>query len=142
MAEREYILGIDYGEKRIGIAIAHDIARLPRPLTTIENTTTALQDIAAIVEREHVKRVVLGLPRSMDGSIHAQAKLVEDFCQQLQGVLSVPIVFVDETLSSVQAEQQLAKQSRQQRIAKGDIDAVAAALILERYFEEAGTGQV
>lgn len=142
MVHKDYILGIDYGDKRIGIAIAHCIARLPRPLLTIENTKAALQAVADIVDRENVQLVVVGMPRSMDGNIQAQAKLVEDFGAKLAAVLPVPVTFVDETLTSVEAERILMETTEQKGITKEAIDAMAASLILERYFDEHATGTV
>lgn len=136
MASGDYVLGIDYGAKRIGLAIAHRVARLPRPLQTLEATSSVLQQIEAIIEREQIGLVVVGLPRSMDGSIHAQAARVEQFITLLSDVISVPVRQVDETLTSVQAEEILASEGKRVVLGKGQIDAMAAALILERYFEE------
>ncbi len=136
MAQPEYVLGIDYGAKRIGVAIAHGIARLPRPLTTLDATGDIFTELQHIVRAEDVLRVVVGLPRSMDGTIQKQGEVVEAFIEKLQKTLDVPITVVDETLTSVEAEQILDRQDRGIPGKKGDIDAVAAALILERYFNE------
>lgn len=128
----EYILAIDYGEKRVGVAIAHVVARLPRPLTTLANTETLLNDISELIRQEHVGLVVVGLPRSMDGGYSAQTHAAENFAGHLASVIPVPIELADETLTSVDAENSLAGQPH----AKGDIDARAASLILERYLAE------
>lgn len=135
MARKEYILGIDYGEKRVGIAIAHEIAKLPRPLKTLEQSDKLFAEIQQILSDEGVKLVVIGLPRSMDGGVHAQAKRVEAFARELKEHIDTPVVFVDETLTSVQAEAILTK-TTSNTFEKGAIDATSAALILERYFEE------
>jgi putative Holliday junction resolvase len=139
MAQTDYILGLDYGEKRIGVAIAHTIARLPRPLITLPNTAEIIQAIQAIVTNEHVGLVVIGLPRSMDGGVQAQAKIVQDFAAKLAAQLTVPIDYTDETLTSVEAERILKARKHAQEVEKGEIDALSAALILERYFEERPT---
>lgn len=138
MARPEYILGIDYGAKRIGVAIAHEIARLPRPLTTLENNEYVLAALQQLVKEQGVRQVVVGMPRSMDGEAHTQAKVVEVFIQTLD-VLDVPIAVVDETLTSVEAERVLQAQQKGP-IEKGAIDAMSAALILERYFVEHSGG--
>lgn len=138
MAQADYILGIDYGAKRIGLALAHRIACLPRPFRTLENTPSAIAQIVQIVELEQVGLIIVGLPRSMDGGVHAQAERVEQFVAELKVVVPVPVDQIDETLTSVQAEEILAK-SGQPAKDKGQIDAMAATLILERYFQEHAT---
>lgn len=143
MAGSDYVLGIDYGEKRIGLAIAHGIARLPRPLRTLETTESVIEQIGDIIEQEQIGLVVIGLPRSMDGGMHVQAARVEEFTAQLAAAVSIPVKQVDETLTSVQAEEILASGGKRVVTEKGQIDAMAAALILERYFEEdQGTGSI
>lgn len=139
MAQTDYILGLDYGEKRIGVAIAHTIARLPRPLVTLQNTAGIIQAIQKVVTDENVGLVVVGLPRSMDGGVQTQAKIVQDFAAKLKTQLTVPIDYTDETLTSVEAERILKASRRSQVVEKGEIDALSAALILERYFEEQPT---
>ena len=136
MAQADYILGIDYGEKRIGIAVAHGIARLPRQLTTLSNSPEVVGEIQQLVAREGIGLVVVGLPRSMDGRLHAQAERVEGFAAKLAQTIQVPVKLVDETLTSIQAEQILTNGAKNKNLAKGSIDAMSAALILERYFEE------
>lgn len=132
MAAVEYILALDYGEKRVGVAIAHIIARLPRPLTTLPNVETLLDDIRKLVEQEHAGLVVVGLPRGMDGGYTAQTTAAETFAKQLQAALDVPVELADETLTSIDAEGSFAGGA----YTKGEIDARAAAIILERYLAE------
>ena len=133
----EHILALDYGEKRVGVAIAHPIARLPRPFTTLQNTETLLEDIAKLVDDEAAGLVVVGLPRGMDGGYTKQTERAEAFAADLAKKLSVPVELVDETLTSVDAEAYLGGGST----VKSDIDAVAAAFILERYFAEHPAGE-
>ena len=132
MVADEYILAFDYGEKRVGVAVAHSIARLPRPLITLANGDKLFEDIAKIIQDEHVRRLVVGLPRNMDGSLGQQAAHCETFGTELAKRFCLPIEYVDETLSSVSAEAFLGT-------LKGrgvGLDAVAAAVILERYISE------
>ena len=133
----EYILGIDYGEKRVGVAIAHQIARLPRPLTTLSNSDSLLEDLCELIDKEQVGLVVVGLPRGMDGGYTAQTTLAETFAHELAAKVEVPIELADETLTSVDAETYLGAGQH----AKGDIDALAAAYILERYLAEHPAGK-
>lgn len=128
----QYILALDYGEKRVGVAVAHTIARLSRPLTTLPNTETLLDDIRKLVAQEDAGLVVVGLPRGMDGGYTQQTRTAEAFAQQLATSLDVPVELADETLTSVDAESSLAGRAH----TKGEIDALAAAMILERYLGE------
>ena len=132
----DYVLGIDYGAKRVGVAIAQRIARLPRPLTTLTNDDTLEACLKELVAREKVGQVVVGVPRNMDGSTSQQSEACEAFARQLSAVLTVPVATADETLSSEEAEAALRAMNKP--YAKHDIDAMSAALILERYFEEQG----
>jgi len=127
-----YILALDYGEKRVGVAIAHIVARLPKPLTTLANSETLLRDIQALLTEEDVDLVVVGLPRGMDGGYTRQTHAAEAFAQQLAVAVNVPVELADETLTSIDAENELAGSVH----GKADIDALAAAYILERYLAD------
>lgn len=132
----EYIIGIDYGEKRVGVAVVHEVARLPRPLTTLPNTETLLNDIRKLIDQEGAKLVVVGLPRGMDGGYTAQTRAVETFAHMLGQIVAVPVELADETLTSVDAESSLQNNRTYTHINKSDVDALAASLILERYLAE------
>jgi len=137
MAAAEYILGLDYGEKRVGVALSHIVARLPRPLMTLPNTETLLADVRKLVDQEDICLVVVGLPRGMDGGYTAQTQAAEAFARQLSEALTIPVELADETLTSVDAEAGLSGRPH----VKGDIDAWAASLILERYLAEHPAGE-
>lgn len=139
MAASEYILALDYGNRRVGVAVAHIVARLPRPLTTLTNSETLLDDISHLVAQENAGLVVVGLPRGMDGGYTDQTHAAEQFADELRGELDVPVVLADETLTSIDAEASLPGGKTH---AKGDIDAMAASLILERYLAEHPAGEV
>lgn len=128
----EYIIGLDYGHKRVGVAVAHHVARLPRPLTTLANTDALLDDIRTLVADEGGMLVVVGLPRGMDGGYTAQTEAAEAFAKELRSVLQVPVELGDETLTSVDAEASLQGSGHQ----KADVDALAATYILERYLAD------
>lgn len=132
MTADEYIVAFDYGEKRVGVAVAHSIARLPRPLVTLANGDSLFDDISKILQDEHAGRLVVGLPRNMDGTLGPQAERCESFGAELSDRFNLPVEYVDETLSSVSADTFLSN-------LKGKsvgLDAVAAAVILERYITE------
>ncbi|HEY4160459.1 MAG TPA: Holliday junction resolvase RuvX [Candidatus Saccharimonadales bacterium] len=132
MAAPQYILALDYGDKRVGVALSHTVARLPRPLTTLANDDKLLANIQQLITDEQAGLVVVGLPRGMDGGYTAQTRAAEQFAGELRAVLTVPVELADETLTSVDAEAQLGGGPH----IKGDIDAVAASLILERYLAD------
>jgi putative Holliday junction resolvase len=128
------ILALDVGERRIGVAVAGSEAKLARPLTTLLNTDKFFDELAKIVQQEDIGRLVVGLPRGLEGQTTAQTETVQGFAKELENRLSLPVHLQDEALTSVQAEAEL-KQRRKLSV-KGDIDALAATLILEDYLQE------
>lgn len=123
---------LDVGEKRIGVAVADTGVRIAVPFATIEVDGSELQSIAEIVIKEQAETIVLGYPRNQQGEVTAQTKYVETFAEGLKD-LDKKIVFQDESLTSVLAEQQLIAHKRP--YSKGDIDSQAAAIILQDYLE-------
>ncbi|HSW78288.1 MAG TPA: Holliday junction resolvase RuvX [Candidatus Chromulinivoraceae bacterium] len=132
MSHKKSILSLDVGEKRIGVAVGNTAIRIAMPIDTLEVDGTELERIAQLVVNEDVDTIVVGYPRNQSGEPTAQTRFAEAFAKQL--VDMVPhLKFQDESLTSVLAEQQL--KSYGKPYAKGDIDAVAASLILQDYLE-------
>jgi putative holliday junction resolvase len=149
------LMALDVGEARIGVAVSDSTQFLASPYTTIHVSRDEAQTWAAIqqlVNETEASSLVIGLPISLDGQIHAQAERVQAFAQRLKEHISIPITFWDERLSTVEAERLLAErnsggkrerqgrggerrtQSRRRR--KGhEIDALAAAVILQEYLD-------
>lgn len=127
-------LGLDVGNKRIGVAVASAIARLPRALTTLDHTETVLNDIKTIVEQESIGTVVVGLPRNLSGEDTEQTKAVRQFAEELGTYLNLPVHLQDEALTSRAAESELQRLGKNYE--KSDIDALAATVILGDYIEE------
>lgn len=125
------LLSLDVGERRIGVAVADTAIRIPVALETIEVDGSELTAIAKIVTLDNIDTIVVGYPRNQSGEPTAQTTYVLQFAQQLKDM--APVVFQDESLTSVIAEQQLKADKRP--YTKGDIDARAAALILQDYLE-------
>jgi len=123
---------LDVGEKRIGVAVADPSIRIAVAFDTIIVDGTEIEKIAEIVVREGAKKIVVGYPRNQQGETTAQTSYVENFAQQLKDIAE-EIVFQDESLTSVIAENRLIAMKKP--YAKGDIDAQAAAIILEDYME-------
>ena len=132
------ILALDIGDKRIGVALSDPGEVLSSPLTIISRSHGE-PDIAAIVDLVHrnsVGKIVVGLPRSLDGSLGTQAKAVGAFAQELAGRVEVPVEFRDERLTTVSARR-LMRAARAGRRRRGEKDdAVAAAIILQGYLDE------
>ena len=135
--KRVAALGLDVGRKRMGVAGCDGTGLIATGLTTIYRTSFA-QDIeqlqAIIVERE-VETLVVGLPYTLDGSIGAQAKQVQKFADKLAQVLQLPIEYVDERLTSVEATSRLKSQKKFNSRDKGAIDKQAAAIILQQWLD-------
>jgi putative holliday junction resolvase len=131
------LLGFDFGEKRIGVAVGETETGIAHPLMGIvaEATDARFALIEKVVSEWHPTGFVVGRPRHPDGGEHAVAKLVEKFARRLAGRFSLPVVFVDETLSSATAEEQMRDTHARIR-GKTDIDALAAAVILQSYLNE------
>jgi len=123
---------LDVGEKRIGVAVADTAIKIAVAFTTIEVDGGEIEAIAKIVLQEGAKTIVVGYPRNQQGEATAQTDFVEKFTKKLE-YISDDIVFQDESLTSVIAEQRLVAMKKP--YSKGDIDAQAAAIILEDYME-------
>jgi putative Holliday junction resolvase len=126
-------LGIDFGEKRIGLAISDPDGRLAVPLATLErrNDRSALRQIAEIARREGVERLVLGEPVDLYGRRGAIAERVRRFGARLAGMTGLPLEWVDEALTSVEAAGRLRQAGTDIRREPGRIDAVAAQILLQ-----------
>ena len=131
-------MGLDIGDKRIGVALSDPQGILASPLTIIDRKDEKL-DIAAInniINQHQVKQIIVGLPRSMDGSIGQQAEKVQDFTHKLRQQIKIPIEFRDERLSTVSAKRLMQAAGGKKSKKKVRDDAIAAALILQGYLDE------
>lgn len=126
------LLALDIGERRIGVAKGDTGVRLAIPLTTLVVDGTEVERIKRLIDDERADILVVGYPRNQSGEPTAQTRYVEAVAAQLDGLAS-SLVFQDESLTSVIAEQRL--KSTGKPYEKGDIDAEAAAVILQDYLE-------
>lgn len=133
MNQNSALIALDVGEKRIGVAAADGAVKIARTVGTFEVDGQELQRIAECIADERAAAVVMGYPRNQSGEPTAQTAFVEQFAGRLQEVIAAPILFQDESLTSVLAEEQL--RSSGKPYSKGDIDARAAMLILQDYLE-------
>ncbi len=137
-------LGLDIGDRRIGVALSDPLGILASPLKVIERGLDG-EDIAAILElvkQYKVECIIAGMPRSMDGSLGYQAEKVQSFIDNLKMQTAVPVESRDERLTTVNAKKMVEeagrkKRSKGTRFKKGEYDAAAAAIILQSYLNEA-----
>ncbi|MDH6062107.1 Holliday junction resolvase RuvX [Chrysosporum bergii ANA360D] len=130
-------LGLDFGRKRIGVAGCDGTGLIATGITTIERTSFErdIQHIRNIINERQVQVLVVGLPYSMDGTLGFQARQVQKFAKKLGKALELPVEFVDERLTSFQAEQLLIAENRSPSRHKGLIDRKAASLILQQWLD-------
>jgi putative holliday junction resolvase len=128
------IIALDVGEKRIGVAFADTQTKIPVPLSAIPVDGLELERLRALAQEMQPKTIVVGLPRNQQGEETKQSEVSRQFAQKL-GILGIPVVLQDESLTSVLAEDYLKNTSK--TYTKEDIDAHAAAIILSDYLEAA-----
>lgn len=126
-------LGIDFGERRVGVAVSDENGRVATPLTTLERSSDAqvIEEILAIVEREEVERLVVGEPLSAGGRPGRAAERVRGFARKLAAATKLPVSLTDETLTSTEASRRLGPRRK-----TGRIDAMAAQILLQQALDE------
>lgn len=136
------LIGVDLGERRIGLAVSDASATLARPLRTIQRDRSdesaaraLLAAIDALNAEDEVQCVVVGLPTRLDGTPSEQTTRVRKMVDLLTPRLSMPIALQDERLSSHEAEERLAVRERDWRKRKAKLDAASAAVILQDYLD-------
>ena len=132
------LLCLDIGERRIGLAISDPSGLMATPLGFIERTGLQ-RDIASILERAQERQaegIVVGLPLSLNGKVGPQAKKVLAFLKALRGKTDLTVDTADERFSTAEAERLLRQAGRQPSRHRGDVDAAAAAIILQEYLNE------
>ncbi|MBW3569208.1 Holliday junction resolvase RuvX [Candidatus Parcubacteria bacterium] len=125
----EHYLGIDFGEARIGLALANSIAKLPSPYCVLPNDAEIFKKIESVISAEKIDKLIVGLPRDMSGRETEQSKAVRRFADDLARHTVKPVVFADESLSSVRAADSRGYKKSPSKYQ----DDVAACYILEEY---------
>ncbi len=134
------VIGLDVGEKRIGVAIGDRDTKIARPSNPLRNDEAVISNIGDLMSEHKTSVLVLGLPRDMNGSETDQSKYIRDFANRLTVKLNPNVIFQDESLTSVIAEQnlRLGKDFSEVMLRDGTLDSAAAALILSDYLEDNG----
>ncbi len=131
------ILGIDYGDRRIGLAISDPLGIIASPLMTYEKKDDKkdLEFFSQLVTDKNISKIVIGLPINMDGTEGDRAMMVREFAQSLSP-LGVEIIFKDERLSSVSANRVLDEAKMHWSKRKKVVDTIAAQIILQSYLDK------
>lgn len=131
------VLGIDYGDKRIGLALSDQLRIIASPLEVYyrKSLQQDLEYIQKIIQANQVDTIVIGLPINMDGTLGERATQTQDFGEQLRQLTNIPIVYVDERWTSKESERILIQSNIRREKRKTLVDKVAAQNILQRYLD-------
>ncbi|MCL6642565.1 MAG: Holliday junction resolvase RuvX [Candidatus Bipolaricaulota bacterium] len=132
------VLGIDFGEKRLGLALSDESRTLASPLTVYERADLQgdLRFLRDLISRYQITEIVLGLPINMDGSLGPKSQQVLEFKRALEDALKLPVHTFDERLTTAEAERALLEADLSRRKRKAKRDALAAVLILQGYLQQ------
>ncbi len=137
------ILGIDYGEKRVGLAISSPVGFIAQGLPTIERIdgTDYLEELAGVIKEKDVAEIVVGLPKNMDGSIGGKAEEVLVLVETLKSRFNLPVHTFDERLTTVRAHRAMTGAKMSKKGKKKRVDMIAAQFILQAYLDQTNRGE-
>lgn len=135
------ILALDFGTKRIGIALSDPTMSLASPLPFLDATPfkTLIEKLKQLIRDKEVVQILIGVPRNMDGSYGPSAEKALDFSRRLQELLLIPIKNIDERLSTVEAQRRLQEAGKNQKQQRSIIDSSSAVIILQSYLDSPNT---
>lgn len=128
MKDTPKIMALDYGRKRIGVAVS--FGTLAEPLDIVLNNLQTINNLQQVVNKHHIQKILVGI------SEREMAQESQEFGTKIANILDLPVTFYDETLSSVQVKKKLHQKNKGKRQYKGDIDHYAAAIFLQNYLDE------
>lgn len=131
------VIGLDIGEKRVGVAVSDPGRRVATPVTVLDAAQLArdVRPLTRIIDDYEARLIVVGLPLTLEGAEGPQAARVRSFADRLSGILAVPIRFADERLSSVEAGRRMREAGADERRQRGAKDMVAASIFLQSYLD-------
>lgn len=134
------LMGIDFGDARVGIALSDPLMIMSQGYKTIKNdgTDALFEEIASIIKEKEVTKIVIGLPKNMDNSQGFRTDATMEFADKLKTFTDVEIDFSDERLTTVSAHSFLNEMNVRGKKRKGTVDTLSAALILETYMKKKG----
>lgn len=130
------ILGIDYGDARVGVAVSDIMGFMANGIKTIKNTKHLMDELSEIINEYKPQKIVIGLPKNMDGTEGFRVDATKEFAENLKSIYSGEIIFEDERLTTVGAERYLNSTNTRGKKRKEIIDTVSACLILEQYLNK------
>lgn len=131
------ILGLDVGERRIGVAVSDELGWTAQPVTVVDNgpEEEAVEVIVRLAQQYDVRAVVIGLPRRTDGTYGPETDYVRAFGDEIGQIINVPVHYQDERFSTVEAERTLISSGMRRTRRRQVIDRVAAGIILQTYLD-------
>ena len=134
------IMGLDIGSRTIGVAISDELGMIAQGLKTIKRKSMEedIKEISLIITQYKIDKIVVGLPKNMDGTIGKQAEMVFQWIKAVQNKIGLPMLTWDERLSTVEASKILLEADLSRKERKGVIDKLAAVLILQGYLNQSG----
>lgn len=129
------IMGLDYGERTIGVAVSDSLLWTAQGVTTIRRSRAELEQLEDIIKSYEVSEIVLGYPKNMNGTIGPRALLTEEFALVLRERFGLPVEFWDERLSTVAAQRSLLEADLSRAKRKKVVDKMAAVVILQGYLD-------
>ena len=132
---RRRIIGIDLGKARVGLSVSDELGMLAHPVETIAASGDALNRIARIVQEKNAERVIVGLPRHMNGSMGTGASEAVAFANKLRAMVPCEVITWDERLTTTAANRALRASGRRTRDSRAFVDQVAAQMILQGYLD-------
>ena len=139
---RRRIVGIDLGTARIGVAVSDELGMLAHPVETIPAGSGAVKRIAEIIREKNAERLVIGLPRHMNGTAGIGAAEALAFAKKLETILPCQVVTWDERLTTTAANRALRDSGRKARNSRHVVDQVAAQMILQGYLDSLQTDEI
>jgi len=131
------ILGIDYGDARVGVAVSDPMGFTAQGVKTLNNKVfdKMMQSLKEIIDEYNPEKIIVGLPKNMDGSIGFRGEITKDFCEKLSGITTAQIILLDERLTTVTADRYLSATNTRGKDRKKVVDTVAACIILQDYLD-------
>ena len=129
------LMGIDFGEVRIGIALSDPLQIISQPYRVIPNNDNTISEIKNIIKSEEVRKIILGLPLNLDGEDTKKTLEVREFSEVLKSNVDIPVIFWDERYTTVEANEELKHMGYGIAESRKVIDKVAASIILKNYME-------
>ncbi len=138
------ILGLDPGRRRIGVAVSDEteLIATPRGVIVVKYPDQVFKAISRLVEENEAGKVVVGLPLQLNGQEGIEARRARNFGAGLEKFLTIPVDFMDERLTSVEADRLLIEAGVKARKRRANLDATAAAIILQAYLDSKRNGRV